>query len=454
MARIRTIDDDPSERMGGYGGTVALPPPAPTPVSTPGLQPSFDLPADTPNWGNTNPGQTPPYQFNQGAFNTAFGQATSGKSGTLAEWQNSIFPSLQQQFPDIQSFGSKGDKIRLPNGQTIDAVIAAGHGGEGYGLHYDNGGVGGYFDDPLLQGYIDFGQSAMERLSQPQGVNPVLQQAIDALTRMTSAGAPRMDTSALDAFRGTVQQRQTELNQPGLSTSQQDLLRTNVTDPMEAQRTAARQQVMEHLAARGIQPGSGIMEQALLDVDREFSKMRTTGERELATTEIAQDEARKNQSVDIGGMLAQLGIGAAGTDLQAQVATRGQGVSAAGQLAGIGQGLQDEPIRNLMAALGISGNMAQLPFQANQNAIASMNAINTQPVPQDTGMAQLVQLLLGLSGQGENVYQNEQGNGDSFWGSLGGSLPGLLASFSELFNPSAGNGTGGGVYNGGSYVGE
>lgn len=292
---------------------------------------------------------------------------------------------------------------------------------------------GSYFSDPILQGHLDFSKSAMNRLLQPQQINPVLQQAIAALTRMTTQGAPHMDMSWLSQFGNTVAQRQAELNKPGLSASQQDLLRTNVTDPLEAQRTAAKQQVMERMAARGIQPGSGIMEQALLDVDRSFSQMRTTGERDLATKEIAQDEARKNQAVDIGGMLAQLGLSANSADLQGQIAGRGQNLSAAGALGGIGSDLQQEPIQRLMQAYGISSGMAQMPFQSQDMAIRSLQAANNQQIPQADNMGAFVQLLMQLAGQGEGNYQTSLGNNAAFWQMLGQSMPGLMESFATLY---------------------
>jgi hypothetical protein len=439
MASIRTQDDDYESPVSG--GTAQGP-------DTSSVQaPPLFTGAYSPASGNTGisgyglpggvampPVDAPPkpYAFNQNAFNTAFNTATTGRSGTLQEWQNSIFPSLQSQFPDIQSFGSKGDKIRLPNGQVIDAVISAGAGGRGYALQYDNP-TAGYFDDPLLQGYLNFGQGAIDSLMQPQGIHPVLQQAIDALTRMTSQGAPHMDMSALGPLQDAVTKRLGQIDQPGWSPAQQDLLRTNVSDPIEAQRTAAQQQVIQRFAAQGLSPSSGIVQQALLDVDRNFSQLRTTGERDLATKEMAQDEARKQEAVQISQMLAQLGLTGAQANLSADVSGRGQNLSAAGQLAGVGSQLQDAPMQHLMQAMGIYGNMAQLPFQANANAIASMNAVNGQPVPQADNSASLIQLLLSLAGGGENAANNAAGNQDAFWSALGTSLPDLLSSFADLF---------------------
>ena len=439
MASIRTIDGSyDTYEPDPYSGGTYQPPQTET----------FQLPeqnAPSPyqnDWnyrGGTYDTQNPsPYVFNQNAFENAFRQATGGKSGTLSEWQSSIFPSLQQMFPDIQSFGSKGDKIRLPNGQVIDAVIAAGAGGRGYGLNYDNP-MGSYFSDPLLQGYLDFGQGAIDRLMQPQAINPTLQKAIDTLTGLSNAPAPSIDLgSILAPLREAVTKRQAQIDQPGYSGQQLDLMRTQITDPLEAQRAAAKQQVIQRMASRGIHPGSGILEQALLDVDKAFSQMRTTGERDLGEKVMAQDEARKKEAVQIADMLSALDLSGNQANLSAASAGRGQNLSAAGQLAGIGSQLQTEPIQALMSAMGIYGNMAQMPFQSMAAAQSAMGSVNQQPVPQYDSMAPIIQLLMGLANQGENAYNDTTQNGNTFWNVLGGALPDLLTSFGGLFG--GGNG--------------
>lgn len=308
---------------------------------------------------------------------------------------------------------------------------------------YEQGGItgrtpsrgSGYVSDPLVSGYVNFGQHAISRLMQPQAMNPILAQAIQALTSMSNSRGPSVDTSFLREFGDTVRKRQGELNQPGLSASQQDILRTNVTDPLEAQRDAARQQVVEHFAAKGFTPDSGIVQQALLDSDRKFSQLRTENERTLAIKQMDQDESRKNQAVDIGQILAQLGLSTEGLNVQAQTAGRGQALSAAGSLAGIGSDLQQEPIQRLLQAFGISSQLGQLPFQIQGNQIAALNAMNNTPIPQADSNAQIIQLLLSLADRGEGVYQNAQANNGSFWNVLGQSLPSLLDSFSTLFKP-------------------
>jgi hypothetical protein len=438
MARLNVIDAG-SEGGGGY----EPPPAAPEPFHVPGMQSG--------NTGISGYGRPGGFEMPQIASPTTNFQGLN--QGAILDYLKKLpvgTASLRQAFPELLSQGLIPQGSYLEDKATADEIYMPGYGwadfmsgadtGNPTDWHFNLGG-GSYFSDPLLQGYLDFGQGAIDRLMQPQTINPVLQQAIEALTRMTNQGAPQMDMSFLQPLQAAVQKRQAQIDQPGWSPAQMDILRTQVTDPLAAQRDAARQQVMQRLAARGIQPGSGIMEQALLDVDKQFSEMNTTGQRDLASKQMAQDEARQQEAVQMNEVLSQLGLSGASANLQGQVAGRGQNLQAAGQLSGIGSQLQDEPIRNLMAAMGIQGNMAQLPFQANQNAIASMSAVNGQPVPQANDLGSLVQLLLGLSNQGEGVYNDAQQNGNSFWNILGGAMPDLLKTFAGMFG--GGNGPAG-----------
>jgi hypothetical protein len=296
---------------------------------------------------------------------------------------------------------------------------------------------GNYYDDPLLQGYIDFGHQAMNRLTGPQGIHPALQAAIDALTRMSSGGTPHMDMSYLAPFQAAVDKRQAQIDKPGWSSQQQDILRTQVSDPLMAERDAARQRVLEHLAQQGITPESGIAQQALMDTDRQFQQSRTTGERDLATREMAQEEARQQEGVSIHQMLASLGLSGAEADLQGQIAGRGQSISAAGALGNIGQGLQEAPLQHLLQAFGIAGNLANLPFQSSANAIAAQNSNNAVNVPQAQDSSAIWQTLLAVAAQGEGAFTNFLQNNAGFMQQLGMSMPQLISAFSGLYHHPA-----------------
>lgn len=80
--------------------------------------------------------------------------------------------------------------------------------------------------------------------------------------------------------------------QPQLTPAQLELQQTQALDPLERQRTAAKQQITERFAARGITPGSGILEQALIDVDRQFNQFRTQTQADFARQEIGRQDQR------------------------------------------------------------------------------------------------------------------------------------------------------------------
>lgn len=392
---------------------------------------------------NEATGQRSPYAgFNMADFTNAFQSLAQGQNGSLDSFINSIFPALQQQFPDIQRFGSKGDKIRLPNGQTIDAVISAGAGGRGYNFSPETG--GGDLN-PWLAQFGDLGQMAIQRLLQPQEMNPVLQQAIGALTGLLNAR-----DAGYEQFQGIANKRLTQLDQPAYTDAQRAQIATNFTDPLEAQRSARKQQVLERAAARGLGLSSGVLEQETQGVDRSFDQARTEGERQLALQEIAANEARQQEAVQIGQALASL----SGKNLPTQL-------SAAGQLAGIGHSLQNDPIQNLLSAMGISSQLAGLPgqqlgldtgaFQLNslmplQAAQSALTTLNNQPVPQADSTTSLISLLLGLSGQGENTYNNTLGQNTSTWSGLMSLLPQLAGLFMGNGGAKAPSGLGAGNY--------
>ena len=185
----------------------------------------------------------------------AFRQGWLGSGGrTVDDLQRYIEAGGYGQH--VSRVGSKGDKIRLPNGQIVDAVLAAGEGGRGAQWLTDDGGgfdqvraggAGNVFDDPATTEWETLLRQLVERLNQPQ---------------------------------------------PTMSDSQRDLLQTQSLDPLERQRQAQRQQTTERLAARGITGGSGVLEQALQDVDKQFNQLRTGTQAGFAIDQVNREDQR------------------------------------------------------------------------------------------------------------------------------------------------------------------
>lgn len=88
------------------------------------------------------------------------------------------------------------------------------------------------------------------------------------------------------------------LNTP-VPQGQLELQQTQALDPLERQRQQQRQQMSLRLSQRGITPGSGVFEQAMADIDRQFNELRTRTQAGFANAAAQQQEQRQGQAVDL-----------------------------------------------------------------------------------------------------------------------------------------------------------
>lgn len=156
------------------------------------------------------------------------------------------------------------------------------------------GGNPNVFSDPATQEWEKALRAMVDRLNQP-----------------TTKQLPDYQP-LVDYMRTYIDQ----LKQPGHTPEQQDLIQTQALDPMERQRQAAHQQVIQRLAARGIAPSSGVVEKALQDVDRQFEQLRTKTQSDFALNEIDLNRSNKDRALAVGGQLAGLEAGMASGDEQ------------------------------------------------------------------------------------------------------------------------------------------
>jgi hypothetical protein len=157
------------------------------------------------------------------------------------------------------------------------------------------------------------------------------------------------------------------------------LMQTQALDPMERQRTAAKQQVTQRFAQQGVQ--GGLVERALQDVDRQFNELRTKSQGNFAMNQIGYDQQRQQQAAQVGASLSQA---------QQAAATNDEG--------------------RMMQALS-------LLFQIPQYADTRM--MNANSVLQPLNPTSLLQSLAGInaSNQGQNNFNAQQNA--QFWGQLG-----------------------------------
>lgn len=255
-----------------------------------------------------------------GDYRSWFMGLTNGRAPTPQELA-ALGPLLQQHGVSLapNADGING-KIRLPSGEIVDVIKGAEGGGQAWqwldnAWYARNGGGGSAynapnpFDDPATKGYVDFLQNRINALQQPQQ-NPELDRLL--------------------AYMGKYFE---QLQQPVYTDAQRDVIQTQFSDPLERQRTAEKQRVLQQMANRGMGPADGPTIQALQDVDRQFDQMRTTGQRDFAANEINLGRENQRAAIDVGSQAAALRNGM----FQQQDARSNQAVGYARQIPDLAQ---------------------------------------------------------------------------------------------------------------------
>ena len=228
-----------------------------------------------------------------GNFQSWFQQLTQGKPIT-PQTLVQLEPVLNQYGIKLGPKNARGftDGIILPDGTFVDVIIDAtetggsgwgwitgGHGGGG-GQAF-GGGVGGGVNLPGAQ-YSDPHTKLLEEL---------LLSRINGLQQGTDPGYQQL--------MSFLQQRFGDLQTPGYTGAENEVIRTQALDPVERDRTAAKKRMTEQLAARGLTLDSGIAQQALLEVDKAFDGMRASNQNQLAMNDIQRREGRQQQAQGI-----------------------------------------------------------------------------------------------------------------------------------------------------------
>lgn len=166
------------------------------------------------------------------------------------------------------------------------------------------------------------------------------------------AGNPNVFTDpATKEWEALLRQLVDRMNQPQPTwTPQQlDLMQTQSLDPLERQRTAAKEQQTLRLAQRGITPGSGVFNEAMAAIDRDFNQMRTATQANFATQAIgredqlfANNEQRALNAVNMFKQIPQY------ADTRMQLAANTLIPSSPYQMLGLQQNYQQMANRNAM----------------------------------------------------------------------------------------------------------
>lgn len=302
--------------------------------------------------------------------------------------------SLKSLEPILNQFGIKlgplnargfNDAIVLPDGSVWDVIIGAtADGGQGWWFsrvdHSGGGGTGGgtppgggvgggtlppsQYDDPHTRLLEQLMLSRIGQLQQPV-YDPARQGLMSAYEQRARELGQGLEP-AYQALLARLEERFKDLQGPGFTGAENEVLRTQALDPIESDRSAARQRVLERLSARGITPESGIAQQALLEVDNAFDGMRAATQTTLAATDLQRREDRNQRADAIRGTLYDIPQARAREQLDVfgamellEQAMRGEDQSRSREAIGYGGALADlgpQRLQLAMAAAGMGGN--------------------------------------------------------------------------------------------------
>ena len=94
------------------------------------------------------------------------------------------------------------------------------------------------------------------------------------------------------------------LNTP-VPAAQHELQQTQALDPLERQRQQMKQQQALQLSQRGITAGSGIYNEAMANIDRQFNELRTRTQAGFANAAAQNSENRQLQGVNLFAQIPQ-----------------------------------------------------------------------------------------------------------------------------------------------------
>jgi hypothetical protein len=238
------------------------------------------------------------------------GRALEAMGPELAKYGIKLGPRNAQGMIDtiILPDGSAWDVIEgatMDGGKRWQWIPAGGSGGTttgGQGLP-GVGIPGNQYNDPYSRMLEQLITSRIGQLTQPL-FDPNRAMYEDAMKQRAAAlgAAEPKYTQLLDYL----QKRFEDLQGPGYTGAENEVIRTGALDPIENDRAAAKKRVIERLSARGLTPNSGVAQQALIEVDKAFDAMRGQNQTQLTANDLARREDRQQRAQGIGAQLVDI----------------------------------------------------------------------------------------------------------------------------------------------------
>lgn len=298
------------------------------------------------------------------------------------------------------------------------------------------------FSDPLTRQYEQMLQQQMAMQQQNQSalqqfLGPLGQQQqqliqaqqaqyaaqLKALEQAAAAAAQKRSATeaAVGRLTGYINERVGKLQGPAYTGTEQEVLRTQLLDPLERDRTAAQKRAYERVASKGYELDSGVAQQLFQDVDRQFDQQRTSAQGALAQRQIEEQRSREQEAQQLLQYLAGLPDAQARGDLEYVTYVQNllnqprQASMATGMAGGTGVAqLMDLPTQPGMQSLSMAELLASLPTQRMNDAL---NALGVGPSPAGVSNS-VIQLLQ----QQQQQRALQQAQAAQYWGQIGRSF--------------------------------
>lgn len=266
-------------------------------------------PGSAPTGGtpNTPTGSAPP----PGGYQTwVMGRLGSGPSSPEA--LGALEAELARYGIRLQkdSNGVIRGRLYLPDGTVVDVVppggwgqpwqwIVRGTGGSSGGTNTGAMGPGinlpgNQYSDEYTQLLEELAKSRIAMLQQPWN-DPYRAQYMAAMQKRADELASGLEPSYQQLLK-RLEQRFNDLQGPGYTGAENEVIRTQSLDPLERDRAAAKKRVIERMAAAGHTMESGVMQMALLEVDKAFDSDRGATQNALAMDDLQRREGRQQRA--------------------------------------------------------------------------------------------------------------------------------------------------------------